>query len=107
MPDLTPAQIVAALGAVGAQAVAYKLLAGGTEQLVVSVAGIVVPAAFMIGDAIIRHGRAKISVAQIEADVQKLVALLAHHSQTHAFVGVTVEDTKASAAAAIAQASSS
>lgn len=107
-PDFTPAQILSAVAAIGTQAVAYQLLASGTEQLIVSIAGIVVPAAFLIGDAIVRHGRAAISVAQIEADVQKFMALLAHHGLVHTIdsTQVTPEAVTKTAAAAITQAKS-
>lgn len=104
MPDITPAQIVAAVGSAGAEAVAYKLLSPGAEQLVVSIAGIVVPGVLMVGDAVIRHGRSKIAVAELEAEAGKVLALLAHHGKAHEITGVTPAATTETAAAAIAQA---
>lgn len=59
MPDLTPAQIVAAIAAIVAQLVNSQLIDGHTEHLIVGLAGVIVPAAWMIADAIIRHGRSR------------------------------------------------
>ncbi len=57
-PDITPAQLVAAVSAIIAQAVAFGLLDAGRAQSLVSVAGIIVPAIWTLADAWIRHGRA-------------------------------------------------
>jgi hypothetical protein len=59
MPDLTPAQLVAALTWVVSQAVAFKVLDTQTSQLVLSVGSTAIVAAWKIADAIIRNGRAK------------------------------------------------
>jgi len=59
MPDLTPAQLVAALTWVVAQAVAFGYLDTQRSQLVLSVGSTVIAAAWKIADAIIRNGRAK------------------------------------------------
>jgi hypothetical protein len=59
MPDLTPAQLVAALTWVVSQAVAFKVLDTQTSQLVLSVGSTAIVAAWKIADAIIRQGRAK------------------------------------------------
>lgn len=59
MPDLTPAQLVAALTWAVSQAVAFKVLDTQTSQLVLSVGSTAVVAAWKIADAIIRNGRAK------------------------------------------------
>lgn len=57
-PDLTPAQVLSALAVIGTEAVDAAWISGQTEQILVGVAGIVVPLGFMLADAIIRHGRA-------------------------------------------------
>jgi hypothetical protein len=59
MPDVTPAQLVAALTWVVAQAVAFGYLDTQRSQLVLSVGSTVIAAAWKIADAIIRNGRAK------------------------------------------------
>jgi hypothetical protein len=59
MPDITPAQLVAALTWVVAQAVAFGYLDTQRSQLVLSVGSTVIAAAWKIADAIIRNGRAK------------------------------------------------
>lgn len=59
MPDITPAQILAAVTAVVAQLVNAQLIDGRTQHLIVGLAGIIVPAAWMLADAIIRHGRSR------------------------------------------------
>lgn len=58
-PDLTPAQLVAVVTAVVTQLVNFGLLSGRVEHLVVGLAGILVPFAWIVGDAIIRHGRSR------------------------------------------------
>lgn len=59
MPDITPAQLVAALAWVVAQAVAFGYLDTQRSQLVLSVGSTVITAAWKIADAIIRQGRSK------------------------------------------------
>jgi len=59
MPDLTPAQLVAALTWVVAQAVAFGWLDTRYSQVILSVGSTVIVAAWKIADAIIRNGRAK------------------------------------------------
>lgn len=59
MPDITPAQLVAALTWIVAQAVAFGYLDTQRSQLVLSVGSTVIAAAWKIADAIIRNGRAK------------------------------------------------
>lgn len=58
-PDITPAQVVAAITALAVQLVNFGLLSGRIEHLVVGLAGILVPFAWIIGDSIIRHGRSR------------------------------------------------
>ena len=59
MPDVTPAQLVAALGWVVSQAVAFGWLDTMKSQLVLSAGSTVIFAAWKIADAVIRSGRAK------------------------------------------------
>ena len=59
LPDLTPAQLVAALTGVVAQAVAYGWLDTVRSQLVLSVGSTLITVGWHIADAIIRHGRAQ------------------------------------------------
>lgn len=64
-PDITPAQIIAAIGAVVSELLAAGVIDGRTAQLVVGLAGAIVPLALVIADAIIRHGRSQIAAAQV------------------------------------------
>jgi len=57
-PDITPAQILAVITAVLAQVVAWGVIDGSTAQIVVGIAGIVLPAVWALVDSVIRHGRA-------------------------------------------------
>lgn len=79
MPIITkisPAQIVAAISFIVGQAVAYGLLTSQQEQLIVSLATIVLPGILMIADAIIHHAYARIQVATIASEAQKAAQLL-------------------------------
>lgn len=57
-PDITLAQILAALAFVGGQAVTMGLIDSATEKFVLGIGITVVTAAWAVADAIIRHGRA-------------------------------------------------
>lgn len=59
MPDITPAQAVAFLTWVVAQAVAFGWLDTARSQTVLSVGSTAIVAAWKIADAVIRNGRAK------------------------------------------------
>jgi hypothetical protein len=75
-PDITPAQVAAALGAV-----LFKLNVSD-EQMAVIVGAIatVVPAAWAIADAIIRHGRAGVAAAQhVQAAAEVTAAAATAH----------------------------
>jgi hypothetical protein len=63
-PDITAAQVLAAVTAIAAQAVAWGVMTAGTSALLVSIAGTVLPAVWAIVDAVIRHGRATGSAAK-------------------------------------------
>lgn len=58
-PDITPAQIVAAIGSILGLLVDGQFVSGRVEHLVVGLASIVVPFGVVIADAIIRHGRSR------------------------------------------------
>lgn len=58
-PDITPAQLLAALTAIVAQLVNAQLIDGRTQHLIVGLAGIIVPTAWIVADAVIRHGRSR------------------------------------------------
>lgn len=67
-PDITPAQIVAVLVALVGQLVARGLIGNDTGAVVAQIAALAVPLVWMIADAVIRHGRAKVAAAQVQAD---------------------------------------
>lgn len=72
-PDLTPAQVIAFLGALaGALIVLFKLnLTAEQQAALVTVIATVVPFGWLLADAIIRHGRSNAVAAQhIEAAAQ-------------------------------------
>jgi hypothetical protein len=56
-PDITPAQLVAALTWVVAQAVAFGWLDTQRSQVILSVGATVIAAAWKIADSVIRNGR--------------------------------------------------
>ena len=58
-PDITPTQIISVIASIVTQIVALGWVDNDTGQLILQLAGIVVPAIWMIADAIIRHGRAQ------------------------------------------------
>jgi hypothetical protein len=67
MPDLTPAQLVAALTWIVSQAVAFGWLDTRYSQIILSVGSTVIVAAWKIADAIIRNGRASAVAANPSA----------------------------------------
>lgn len=69
-PDITPAQLVAAIVAVCTQLVNFGLLTGRTEHLIVGLAGIVIPFGWIAADALIRHGRSRALTPTASATVQ-------------------------------------
>lgn len=58
-PSITPAQILAALGAVLGLLVSFAILDEKTSQALAAAASILVPFAITVADAIIRNGRAQ------------------------------------------------
>jgi len=63
-PDITPAQVTAVLGWIGAQAVAFGWLDGRHEQTLVSGGATIVAAALKIADAYLRGQRNVAAAAQ-------------------------------------------
>jgi hypothetical protein len=57
MPDVTPAQLLAVITFAVAQAVAWGWVNNDTGQLVISIAGTVIAAAWKIADMFIRRAR--------------------------------------------------
>ena len=66
-PSITPAQIVAAAGAIVGLLVADGLVTNHTGKLITGLAAILVPFAILLADAIIRHGRSRALAAQAAA----------------------------------------
>lgn len=58
-PDITPAQILAALSAVIGLFCTQGLIDNNTEKLLGGAASILIPMTWKIADAIIRHGRSR------------------------------------------------
>lgn len=68
MPNVTPAQIVSALIALLSVAtVLFKLdISDADMAVIIGAVGTIVPAAWLIADAVLRRGRAAVVVARIE-----------------------------------------
>lgn len=73
-PDITPVQIISTLTALVGLLVSQGLVTNGTGKLIGGLASILVPVAWQIADAIIRHGRAKIAVAETNLAAESLAA---------------------------------
>lgn len=63
-PDLTPAQLVAAVTTVVGLLVSQGLVDNGTEKLIGGIASTLIPLVWIVADAIIRHGRANVAAAK-------------------------------------------
>jgi hypothetical protein len=63
-PDVTLAQILALVTTAVGLLVSDQVIDGHTAKLITDVAAVVVPAAWMIADAIIRHGRSRAMLHQ-------------------------------------------
>lgn len=57
-PDITPAQVLSLITFILTLLVSNLWINSGTAKLVTDMAAIIVPAAWMVADSIIRHGRA-------------------------------------------------
>lgn len=66
-PDITPAQILSSVLALIGLLVTQGAVDNETGKLIGGVASIVIPAAWQIADAVIRHGRAKTVAAEASA----------------------------------------
>lgn len=62
-PDITLAQILAGVGFVVAQAVAMGVIDNDAASFALQIASTVITAAWVVGDAVIRQGRAKAAAA--------------------------------------------
>ncbi len=71
-PDITPAQIVSMIAALlGAIVALFGLdLSDQQQAAVLTIAGVFVPIAFMVSDAMIRRGRAKLAAANVYAKAE-------------------------------------
>lgn len=67
LPDITLAQITAAVTWVVTQFVAWGWVDNDQAKWMLSLAGMVLPAIWMVADAIIRHGRSKIAAAAVSS----------------------------------------
>jgi hypothetical protein len=67
LPDITLAQILAGVSFIVGQAVTMGLADSETSKFILSLATTVITAAWVVGDAVIRHGRSKIAAAAITA----------------------------------------
>lgn len=78
-PDLTPAQLISGLGAVlSALVVLFKLnLTGEQQAALLTVIGTIVPVAWQLSDAIVRHGRAGVVAAQHQQAAAEITAAAA------------------------------
>lgn len=68
MPDITPAQVISAVTWLVAQALAWGWINNDAGQRIISATSSLVAFAWILGDAIIRHGRNKTAAAQIAAN---------------------------------------
>jgi predicted histidine transporter YuiF (NhaC family) len=66
-PDFTPVQITAALTSLVGLLVTQGLITNHSEKTITGLAAILVPIAWQLADAIIRHGRSKVAAASIQA----------------------------------------
>lgn len=69
MPDITKAQVLAILGFIAAQAVAFGWLNPGQGQKYIAIGGIVLPAILKISDSYLRGQRANAFALQAYRDV--------------------------------------
>lgn len=62
-PDITPAQAVAVAVALVTELTSTAVIDGRLSQLLIGLAGILIPFAWIVADAIIRHGRSRLLAA--------------------------------------------
>lgn len=70
LPSITPAQILAIVGWIVAQLIAYGVLDVRYQQVALSVGATLLAGALKIADAIIRHGRSRALTPVASATVQ-------------------------------------
>lgn len=68
-PDITPAQLLAVIVGVVTQFANAAYVSSRVAQLLVGLAGILIPFAWIIGDAIIRHGRSRALAPSTQVNV--------------------------------------
>jgi len=75
-PDITPAQITAAVGAILGLLAAFGLDVSAPTRDAIAQLAVILPSVIVAADALIRHGRSKVAAAQIYAatDAAQLVA---------------------------------
>lgn len=66
-PDITPAQVLALVTFVVGELVSNLWINSHTGKMVTDIAAIVVPVAWILADAHIRHGRAMTALAIVES----------------------------------------
>lgn len=102
MPKITAAQVMSLITFAVTQAVAAGWMNAGQEQKIVQIAGVVLPGVWMIVDAMLRRGRARIHVATIEAEAARVQAILQHHATVSAnAVGLDPEKSTSEAVAIV------
>lgn len=75
MPSITPAQVLAIVGWIVAQLVAYGVLDVRYQQVALSIGATLLAAALKIADALIRHGRSRALTPVASATVQTTPAV--------------------------------
>lgn len=68
-PNITQAQVLASLTTIVGLLVTQGAVTNGTGKLIGGIAAVVIPFVWIIADAIIRHGRAKVAAASQLASV--------------------------------------
>lgn len=66
-PTFSPSQFLALLTMIVTELVNDAVIDGHTAQIITGIAGIVVPAIWMLADAWIHHSHAQVKVAQLKA----------------------------------------
>ncbi|HZT91247.1 MAG TPA: hypothetical protein VFA05_04330 [Gaiellaceae bacterium] len=83
-PDVTPAQLLAVAKFAITFAVAQHYLPAGQSRLLLQVAGFVIPAAIVLADALIRHGRTKIGLEVLAQQYQRELRAEQNAAAAHA-----------------------
>jgi len=67
MPDITQAQVLAVITFIVAQLVSYGVIDGTLQQAVLSAVGAILPALWILGDALLRGKRVEAKAAVVAA----------------------------------------